>query len=185
MSKFLVFLLLAAIGGLVYFGIIEINLNLPASGASVSGAANTIVKEKTTVEKGRAYATGLKRKAELLFIHDREKRLVLALLYVKNDAARLQELISGKTTPEGLLPQAELLVDSLNRVRTTAEKAPVEVVASLKEESAEAFAAAAEALGNLKEQSEEYESIRDEFNRLTASLEEQIGTLQLDTPAEE
>ncbi|PIT97985.1 MAG: hypothetical protein COT71_03080 [Candidatus Andersenbacteria bacterium CG10_big_fil_rev_8_21_14_0_10_54_11] len=185
MSKFLLFLIVAALGGLIYFDILEVNVHVPESGGNLAGTANTILRDKATLEKGRTYITDLKRKGELIFIRDKEKRLVLSLLYVKNDAARLKELIADKTSPEGLLPQAELLVNSLNRVRNTAEKAPVEVVASLKDESAAAFATAAEALGNLKEQSAEYEAIREEFNRLTSSLEEQIGTLQLEEPTKE
>lgn len=184
MSKALILLLIAILGGLIYFGVIEIRFHKPTDVGSVSGAANTIIKEKTTLEKGRAYLISLKRRGELLFIRDKEKRLVLALLYVKNDASRLQELMAAGTSPESLLPQAELLVSSLNRVRTAAEKAPVEVVASMKQESAAAFAAAQRALSNLREENEEYETIRDEFNRLTVSLEEQIGALGLPGEAE-
>lgn len=186
MSKFWVFLVVIGIGALIWTGILEVNFNFsPGEVSDVPGVANTIVKEKTTYEKGRAYVIGLKRRGELFVVRNREKRLVLALLYVKNDSARLEELIDSGTSAEGLLPQTELLISSLNQVRTNAQKAPVEVVASLKKESAAAFSDAQYSLGRLQEQHQDYEKIQDEFERLTRALERQIGELGLEERSEE
>jgi len=179
MSKLWFVLLVAVIAGFIWSGIVEININKPTQYTDFSGATNTIVKEKATYEKGRTYTVGLKRKAESLVVRNKEKRLVLSLLYVRTDAARLQKLIDNGSSPATLLPQAQLLISSIEQVRTNAEKAPVKVVARMKKDSAQTFTAAQQALGGLQEQREEFDTIHDEFSRLTGSLEQQIGELDL------
>lgn len=177
MSKLWFVLVLVIIVGLIWSGIVEINVNKPAQYTSFSSATNTIVKEKATYEQGRAYTVGLKRRVESFVVRDKEKRLVLSLLYVRTDAARLQKLIDSGNSPAALLPQAQLLVSSIDQVRANAEKAPVKVVARMRKDSAQTFAAAQQALSGLQEQREEYNSIHKEFSRLTGSLEQQIGDL--------
>ena len=179
MSKLLVFFIVAFVAVLLLTGIIEVKVQ-PQKYIDIPSIANSVVKEKTTVEKGRAYMVGAKRKVELFVIRDKEKRLVLSLLYVKTDAARLKELIAKQVTAPALLPQAELLVNSIDLVRKNAEKAPVSVVAGMKAESTKSFALAQEALGGLQEQYEQFEIIREEFTRLTESLEKQIGELNIE-----
>jgi hypothetical protein len=185
MSKLMLLFIAAFIAVLLLTGILEIKFQ-PQKYIDIPNIANSVVKEKTTVEKGRAYMVGVKRKVELFVIQDKEKRLVLSLLYVKTDAERLKELIEKQTTAPALLPQAELLVNSIDLVRKNAEKAPVEVVADMKSESAKSFTLAQEALGSLQDQYEQFEKIHSEFNRLTKSLEDQIGQLGLeDSPSQE
>ncbi len=181
MSKFWFITLVLLIVGLVYTGVLEVKLNTGqvSNISSLSSVTNNLVKEKTTFEKGRSYVVGLKRKGEFLVVRDKEKRLVLSNLYVKTDARRLEDLIAAKTTPAGLLPQAELLISSLDLVRNTAQKASVEVVAGMKSESSSAFSAAQLALGKLQNENQEYGRIQSEFTRLTNALEEQIGDLGL------
>lgn len=179
MSKLLILFIAAFVSVLLLTGIVEVKFQ-PQKYIDVPEIANSLIKEKTSVEKGRAYVVGAKRKVELFVIQDKEKRLVLSLLYVKTDAERLKELINKKITAPALLPQAELLVNSIDLVRKNAEKAPVEVVADMKVESTKSFTLAKEALGNLQEQYEQFEVIHDEFNRLTKSLEDQIGQLGLE-----
>jgi|GEM_PF-6176437 hypothetical protein len=179
MSKILMLFIAAFVSVLLLTGIVELKFQ-PQKYVDVPEIASSLIKEKTSIEKGRAYAVGAKRKVELFVIQDKEKRLVLSLLYVKTDAQRLKELIEKEITAPALLPQAEMLVKSIDLVRTNAEKAPVEVVADMKVESTKSFTLAQEALGNLQEQYEEFEVIHTEFNRLTKSLEDQIGQLGLD-----
>lgn len=179
MSKLLILFILAFASVLLLTGIVEVKFQ-PQKYINVPEIADSLIKEKTSVEKGRAYVVGAKRKVELFVIQDKEKRLVLSLVYVKTDAERLKELIEKKITAPAILPQAEMLVKSIDLVRKNAEKAPVEVVADMKMESTKSFKLAQEALGNLQEQYEQFEVIHDEFNRLTTSLEEQIGQLGLE-----
>lgn len=180
MSKLLILFVVAIICVLFLTGMVEVQFH-PQKYLDIPAITNNLLSEKTTVEKGRTYAVSVKRKAELFIVQDKEKRLVLSLLYVKTDAERLKDLISRKVTAPTLLPQAELLVSSIDLVRKNAEKAPVEVVASLKTESSKSFAIAQEALSGLQGQYEQFETIHGEFTRLTQSLESQIGQLGLDT----
>lgn len=178
MSKLLIFFLAAVLAVLILTGIVEIKFH-PQEYVNIPALTNNILNEKTTLEKARTYSVSLKRKAELFIVQDKEKRLVLSLLYVKTDAERLKDMIDKKVTAPALLPQAELLVSSIDLVRKNAEKAPVEVVASLKAESRKSFAIAQEALSGLQGQYEQFETIHSEFTRLTKSLESQIGQLGL------
>lgn len=179
MSKLLILFMVALVSVLLLTGIVEVKVQ-PQKYIDIPDIASSVVKEKTTVEKGRTYLVGVKRKIELFVIQDKEKRLVLSLLYVKTDAERLKELIAKQVTAPALLPQAELLISSIDLVRKNAEKAPVEVVAGMKAESTKSFTLAQEALGGLQMQYEQFEVIHKEFNRLTTSLEDQIGQLGLE-----
>jgi len=180
MSKLLLLFIAAFIAVLLLTGIVEVKFQ-PQKYIDIPGIASTVIKEKTTVEKGRAYLVNVKRKAELFIVQDKEKRLVLSLLYVKTDAERLKELISKNISAPALLPQAELLVTSIDLVRKNAEKAPVEVVADMKNESTKSFTLAQQALSGLQDQYEQFEEIHSEFTRLTESLEDQIGQLGLES----
>jgi len=184
MSKMLIFFIAAFVGVLLLTGIVEIRFS-PEKYVDIPNLTNKVFKEKTTFEKGRAKIVSWKRKAELFVIQSKEKRLVLSLLYVKKDAARLNELIAKEVTASTLLPQAEQLIDSIDLVRTNAEKAPVEVVAGMKDESTESFLIAQEALGSLQQQYTQLEEIHGEFDRLTTSLEDQIGQLGLEETKDE
>jgi len=180
MSKLLILFVTAIVCVLFLTGMVEVKFH-PQKYVDIPALTNNIISEKTTLEKGRAYTIAIKRKAELFIVQDKEKRLVLSLLYVKTDAQRLKDLIAKKVTAPALLPQAELLVSSIDLVRKNAEKAPVAVVASLKVESSKSFTIAQEALSGLQGQYEEFETIHGEFTRLTESLESQIGQLGLET----
>ena len=184
MSKLLIFFMAAILAVLILTGIVEIKFH-PQEYVNIPALTNNILNEKTTLEKARTYTVAIKRKAELFIVQDKEKRLVLSLLYVKTDAERLKDLIDKKVSAPALLPQAELLVSSIDLVRKNAEKAPVEVVASLKAESSKSFAIAKEALSGLQGQYEQFETIHSEFTRLTQSLESQIGQLGLNTNEQE
>jgi len=173
--------------GLLLTGIVELKVNKEKF-FILPDITSSVLREKSAYEQGRSYAVSLKRRAEQLVVQNKEKRLVLALLYVKSDAARLEELIEKNADSQQaaiLLPQAELLISSIDRVRRTAEKAPVAVIADLKQDSEESFANAQEALRHLQEVHDDYEEIGEEFTRLTESLEDKIGTFDLNRTEEE
>ncbi len=183
--KILSLLIVAALVALTISGVLEIKVH-PEKVSGVPDKISSLVKDKGTLEKGRVYATGLKRRGEQFIIQDKEKRLELALLYVSTDAARLRELLNeSENAPEVFLPRAELLIASLEQVRVRAEETPVEVVASLKQESVKSFQSARQALGQLQELHNEYANIQEEFARLTQSLEKQIGDLNLEKSDQE
>lgn len=183
--KILSLLIVAALVALTLSGVLEIKVR-PEKVSGIPGQLSSIVKDKSILEKGMVYATGLKRRGEQFIIQDQEKRLELALLYVSTDAARLRELLNKSANPpETFLPRAELLIASLEQVRTRAEETPVAVVASLRKESAKSFQSARQALGQLQELHQEYTNIQEEFARLTESLEKQIGDLSPEEQSEE
>lgn len=178
-------LIVAALVALMFGGVLEIKVH-PEKISGVPDKISALIKDKGALEKGRVYITHLKRRGEQFIIQDQEKRLELALLYVSTDAARLRELLNkSENSPENFLPRAELLIASLEQVRMRAEETPVEVVASLKQESAKSFQLARQALGQLQELHNEYTNIQEEFARLTESLEKQIGDLGLEEQSEE
>src|SRR3989338_6531699 len=108
MSKLLVLFVGAIIVVLFLTGVVEVKFNADKTG-EVPKLAGSLLKEKSKIERGRTVSVGLKRKVELFIVQDKEKRLVLSLLYVKTDAKRLKTLIDKKADPQALLPQAELL----------------------------------------------------------------------------
>jgi hypothetical protein len=162
----------------MFGGVLEVKVH-PDKIAGLSKNTLNLFKDKSIVEKGRAFFVKLKRRGEQFIIRDKEKRLELALLYVEKDSKRLNNLIKEEKDPAYLLPSSQALIESLNLVRSTAEDAPVDVVASLKTKSQDAFSSAQETLGELKDIHEQYEAIQEEFTRLTESLEKQIGGLNL------
>jgi septal ring factor EnvC (AmiA/AmiB activator) len=179
MSKVLVLLILAALAALIAGGVIQVSFH-PDKLSGLTATLSQLTQDQAALIKSKLLLIKAKRAAERLIIQDKEKRLEAAVLNVKEDADRLKNALTGDDrNPAQLLPYAELLLGSIKQVRTTAEEAPVDAVASLKQESTEAFAAAQEALGQLKDLHQEYEAINEEFNRLTDSLEKQIGSLDL------
>ena len=178
LNKVYIILIIGAIVALIVGGVLEVKVH-PDKIAGLSGNTMKIFKDQSILEKSRAIFIEFKRRGEQFIIRDKEKRLELALLYVEKDAERLNDLIKENKDAAHLLPASETLINSLNLVRSTAEDAPVEVVASLKTKSQDAFSSAQETLGELKDIHEQYDAIQNEFTRLTESLEKQIGQLDI------
>ncbi len=179
LNKIYIILVIGAIVALIFGGVVEVKVH-PDKIAGLSKNTLNIFKDQSVVEKGRAIFIKFKRRGEQFIIRDKEKRLELALLYVEKDAERLNDLIKEDKDASYFLPASQALIESLNLVRSTAEDAPVDVVASLKTKSQDAFSSAQETLGELKDIHGQYEAIQNEFTRLTESLEKQIGNLELE-----
>lgn len=178
LNKIYIVLVIGAIAALIVSGVLEVKIH-PDKIAGISKNTLGLFKDQSMIEKSRAFFVKIKRRGEQFIIRDKEKRLELALLYVEKDAERLNTLIKEDKEASYLLPSSQSLIASLNLVRSTAEEAPVEVVASLKDKSQKAFSSAQETLGELKDIHEQYEAIQEEFTRLTESLEKQIGELNI------
>ena len=178
LNKIYIVLIIGAIAALIVSGVLEVKIH-PDKISGISKNTLGLFKDQSMIEKSRAFFVKIKRRGEQFIIQDEEKRLELALLYVEKDSERLNRLIKENKDAANLLPSSQSLITSLNLVRSTAEDAPVEVVASLKDKSQKAFSSAQETLGELKDTHEQYESIQEEFTRLTESLEKQIGELDI------
>lgn len=171
-------LLLASLAALLYGGVLEVKVH-PGRLGELPARLAALTKNKAAIEQGRAVITQLKRRGERLLIQDKEKQLELAVLNVQHDAERLQELAASTPgDPAKLLPQAKLLMSSIDAVRVQAQDAPAKAISALKQPSIKAFQSAHEALGSLQELHTEYQALRDEFGRLTGVLAEHIGQLE-------
>ena len=179
MSKVFVLLLVAGIAVVLLADVVEISFHADRL-SGIPAVLGNLTKDGSVIAKGKLLLVRANRSVVRLVIQDKEKRLENAVLNVSEDADRLSQTLKKGVADAGtLFPQAELLLSSIKEVRATAEDAPVEAVAALKEKSAASFEKARQALGQLQELREEYAAIEEEFNLLTKSLEEQIGSLDL------
>lgn len=185
MSKLLLLIVAAGLVLSSISGVVEIKIH-PDRITQIPAALTTATKDKAFIEKGKIQFIVLKRWGEQFVIRDTTKQLELAVVYVKEDAKRLETLLTAYgDNPEYVVPQAELLLTSIKRVRTQAQEASVKVVADLKDESREAFTLADKAYSHMSKLRDEYSAIQKEFAQLTASLEEQIGKLTVTSEEEE
>lgn len=177
MSKLLLVLAVGVISVLIMTDVVEVSFHADKY-KNIPALAGSLIKDKATIERGRAAVVGAKRRVELFMTQDKEKRLALALLYVKADAKRLKELTQGDLNVAVILPPARLLVASIDRVRSISEEAPADVVAKMKRNSEESFSLAREALSGLQSQHEQFEELYKDFSRLSATLDK----LQVSAP---
>lgn len=174
MIKFVFYLVVIAVVILVMTGMIEITLHTDRLG-QVPGKIQQFVTQPGTWEKARVLFARGKRAIEQMMAKDPQRKLELTLLYVKEDAGRLNDLIEKKPdTPEAIVPQAELLVDSMKALQEKSAKASLETITQLQDKSREAFTAATQALEHLKTVHSAYEAIRERLTSTTKTLEEQI-----------
>lgn len=165
-----------AVAALIIGGVLEVKVH-PERIAQVPGQVISFATQPTTQARARVLFTDLKRRGEQLIIKDESKRTKLTLLYVSQDSAKLQEMMSSADS-SALLPQAELLADSITRMNKQLDAASLETVASLKEESREALASAQETLLALQKEKERYEGIQEKFSAVTAQIGESLGGLK-------
>lgn len=165
-----------AVAALIIGGVLEVKVH-PDRITQVPGQVISFATQPTTQARARVLFTDLKRRGEQLIIKDESKRTKLALLYVSQDAAKLQEMMSSADAA-ALLPQAELLANSITRMNKQLDTASLETVASLKDESREALAAAQETLLVLQKEKERYQSVQEKFAAVTAKIGESLGGLK-------
>lgn len=161
-------------------GVLEVRIHLDKI-ADVPGALIAFVSKPTTQAKARVLFTNIKRKGEQLIVRDEEKKTKLALLYVKQDSAKLQEMV-GTAEPEALLPQAQLLADSMARVKTQLDAVSLDTLGALKDESREALGAAEETLKQLDRERERYTAVQERFSSITVAIENSLSQLKSTQP---
>lgn len=169
-------LVAVATGALIVGGVLEVKVH-PDRIAQVPSRVIGFATQPSTQARARVLFTDLKRRGEQLIVRDENKRTKLALLYVSQDAAKLREMISSADAAV-LLPQAELLADSVTRAKDQLGSASLETVSSLKEESREAIGAAEEMFLALQKEQARYESVQDKFSAITAKIGESLATLK-------
>lgn len=175
MIKFLIIAGLI-VGALIIGGVLEVTIH-PERLAEVPSRVIGFISEPSTQARARTLLTDLKRRGEQLIIKDEEKRTKLALLYVTQDAAKLQEQVA-EGDPATLLPQAELLAKSLQRAKTQLDSASIETLSSLREESRDAIGTAEATLQTLRQEHARYESIQEKFVSITTAIGENLAALR-------
>lgn len=170
-------LLLAVVGAvLVMGGVLEVKVH-PERFSQVPGAVVAYVSQPSTQAQARVLFTNLKRRGEQLIIKDEEKKTKLALLYVSQDAARLEEIL-GSADADTLLPQAELLADSIKRVKDQLDAASLETVGALKDDSREAISAAEKTFQLLQGEHARYQAVQEKFATITSAIGDSLAALR-------
>ena len=178
MSKFFLLAIVALVVGIAG-GVIEVQWH-PDKLSALPGTITRLVQEGSFIERGRQLVTSLKRTGEFWLIRDERQRLEIATTYISVDSKRLDQLLEGKKEAPVILPQAELLTESIERAATLSEKSSVETVASLQAETKTAFSEAGEAVKRLAEKYGEYKEIEQKFATIVDSLKKQIGAIRSD-----
>jgi len=170
-------IILGIVAALVVGGVLEITVH-PEAAASLPQQITGLVGGASGAESTRAWLTGVKRKGEQWIIQDDSQKLSIATGYIASDADRLLGLMQDKPADAStVLPQAELLLKSIEQARDVIETAEVGAIAEAREDAHSALVAASQALDRLKELEAEQEALHERFNRTTSALTERIGVL--------
>lgn len=177
MIKLLLFILVAvALIGMAT-GVLEVRVHQDRL-SQVPSLLRNAIGNRSLVEQGRSYAVWLKRTGEQLIISDPNKKMDVALLYVRIDAARLDKLLAEHAAePAVVIPQAKLLLQSLERVRSLTAEATPDSVVGLEQEAKETLASAAAVLSKLQVVKEAYEKLAVQFAGLVERIQQQLTTL--------
>jgi hypothetical protein len=174
MLKLLVMLVLI-VGIAIIGGVLEIKIH-PDQLAAAPGRVLGFVTDKGTIEKARTLGVKLKRQTEQAVTKDDTQKFTLALGYMQSDADRLQDLTDEGGEAETVVPQAQLLSESVERVRSQGEKVSVDTLTSQHDISREAFAKAQASLARLDELRSAHADLQAQFERITTALHNSLQT---------
>lgn len=131
-------------------------------------------------EKIRASAIRAKRRAEFWIIRDDQQKLRIAIRYIQEDAKRLQALAQDSNNPSAVIPQANLLAESIARGGDVVENAPVADIATFRDDTKAAFQDAVRAVQQVKDLKGAYASVNGQLSSVLATLEKHVGTIKKD-----
>jgi hypothetical protein len=170
---------------LIATGIVDIQINKEKI-AEVSNNVLEFSKNKTAMEQVRDWGVNTKRNTEQWVIKDEAKKIELALLYVQKDTERLNDFVDDVSqSPDVSLPQAKLLLQSINRVKDLSEELSIETITSTKPSSKEALLVASESLNRILRMNDQYEGLQKKFIAIIQATEKQIGNLGIITKTPE
>ena len=166
-----------AIAALLIGGVLEVRIH-PDRLAQVPARVTAIVTDKATQESMKVRFTNIKRSAEQWIIKDDAKKMELAIAYINTDATKTSQLISEQQgNPATVVPQAELLVASIERAAELAGSIPADQLAEASSDTKNAFQNAQAALTELQQTQAEYEALQQRFATVTDELQQHIGQL--------
>lgn len=180
MSKLTVIVIAAVVAVLVLNGTLEVKVH-PEKIADLPGIVTKSLADGGLPSMAKLQAIRLKRKGEMFFLEDPDKRLELVLGYVESDAVKLRDSIENGDHPKVVAPKAQLLSDSVGQVKALAGEATEGGLASLKEKTILALSEASAALGELQKLQEQLEENTARLTTITESLGselEHLGELQ-------
>lgn len=173
--KILIFLLVVAIGLGILGGVIEVKYNQEELAAVLPNMIGAVT-DAGTYESVRARGVGYKRQAEQWLVKDVDQKLQLAFQYVVQDTERLNEVLEKKSeSPEAVLPQAELLIKSIDRIGDLLVEAPAATVASAQKNTAVMLGDARGALSHLQDLEQNNPDSASSFAQVNSVLEWHIG----------
>lgn len=177
MFRLLKWLLVVVVSLLILSGVIRVSFH-PERLPEVPARAVDIVNNKSLLESGRSLFVQLKRQGEQWLLRDDTQKLKIATGYIRADANRLVDLIAADSTqPESVLPQATLLVSSIEQVSQLINSSSVEAIALSREEAINALRSAEGALGQLQHIAAEQQAVQERFSAVTAELSNKIGSI--------
>src|SRR5581483_8593090 len=116
-------------------------------------------------EQVRVGSIRLFRTVERSFVHDQNHQNELALSHAKDDANRLQQLLSQPNiVPSALVPQAQLFAESLIQLKGHLPQTGVTDTAR------QTFAAAWQAFTHLQQLEQNQAALHDQLHTLTATI---------------
>ena len=131
MSKTPFILLAGAVAGLNITDVIRISFH-PEKIKSAPGVIAGLARDGSAYENTRAGVIRLKRAAEQRLVPDDQQQFAIAKEYVQADSGRLNSLLEGEGSwdSEKVVAQAELLAESLDRLREQSDGIPTETLAA-------------------------------------------------------
>ncbi|MEX1997862.1 MAG: hypothetical protein WEA04_04285 [Candidatus Andersenbacteria bacterium] len=154
-------------------GVLEVAVH-PERLAGAPTALLNLARQPETLARLKLQATEWKREAERFIIRDEEERMKIAVMYVKEDAEALQQLLDSENPPaQELLGRARLLDDSAKQMQQQLEVMPVELLVAMRTPVREARAAVQTVLQELESKRDHYAVIQEQFALITESLQAQ------------
>lgn len=174
MSK-LTLLVVIAVGIIAYLsGVFEVVVH-PERVSNIPATVQNLAQDGSLLVQAKTYVTKIKRKGELLLADSADRKLELAVEYEETDAEHLAQLLDKEPDPKAVLPQAELLVESMKQVETYTADATVDTFVSVQDKHEAALVLAADSLTKLQHIEKEYEAYQDRLANVTDSLEQVVG----------
>jgi len=150
MSKLLLLALILVAGGAIATGVLEVKV-YPERAAQAPGQFVQYIASGNFFEQGRALLIGLKRKFELYAAQEDDQKMEIMLGFVRQDAARLEKLVTSDPSPQKIVPQTKMLAKSIEQAQEQGAKLSEGALAELRGPSEEAFEQAANALARVEE----------------------------------
>ncbi len=162
---------------LIIGGVVEVKVH-PDQLSNVPGQVVKIATDKILQQSIKAKLIALKRDSEQWLIKDEDKRIELAIAYIKIDTENLNRLIAeNEDNAKIVVPQAELLLSSIERTAKLASSASVDKLPHVSQAAKTTVTLAYETLAELNVVKDESKMLNKRLVQVTQLLEEYIGNI--------